>query len=241
MALPATDSFTGTDWQQLTDYSANWSYVNGSMLIYSNSVMYDSGASGNAIARWNADTFADDQYSQVRIVSMGAAQYVGVAVRCSAASFSCYGVIVNAGYLEFYKWVNASYSSLGFTSSVTFAPNDILRMEANGTTVRVLQNGTERISITDSALTSGQPGLSALNYNQDSRMDDWQGGNLAVAAVTSVMLIGTRARLGGLQGVSIQAIDRQMALRPVVATYHLLLHSGGALKLHDGTYLRYHG
>jgi len=37
-------------------------------------------------ARWNADTFGDDQYAEATVVAIGSTDYVGVAVRWNASA-----------------------------------------------------------------------------------------------------------------------------------------------------------
>lgn len=58
MALPASDSFTGSNGTNLTSYSANWVVNYGSFHIQSNAV--GSSLNDDALAHWSADTFSAD-------------------------------------------------------------------------------------------------------------------------------------------------------------------------------------
>lgn len=92
----------------------------------------------------------------------------GPAVRVSGTAANCYCYVVYhvAGAtptLTLRKFVNQSIpTSAGGTSLGTAAydlqVDDVLKIEAIGTAIKVYVNDVEKISVTDSAITTGKPG-----------------------------------------------------------------------------------
>ena len=68
MALPATDAFVTASNQTLTAYSANWAAVTSNGLVdATQDAVRANSTSTDAFVRWSADTFANNQYCQVRV------------------------------------------------------------------------------------------------------------------------------------------------------------------------------
>jgi len=100
-------------------------------------------------AFWNASTFTNDQYSQVRIASglRSGSQYVEVTVRAGGTGdashsnylFSSDGAS-GVGHTELWKTV-AGTPTLLRSFAATFATNDVMRIEAKGQTITCFKNG----------------------------------------------------------------------------------------------------
>ncbi|NIP34094.1 MAG: hypothetical protein GWN18_04040, partial [Thermoplasmata archaeon] len=52
----------------------------------------------------------------------------------------------------------------------------MIRIEAEGTTIRCKKNGTTVITVTDTSLAHGAPGIGTFFTNPSFRLDDWSGG-----------------------------------------------------------------
>jgi hypothetical protein len=172
-ALPATDSFTGTDNGPL---SANWTTLDGGWKIITNRA--ESTVAGGNLAMWNADTFADDQYAQATVTTI-TGWIAGPGVRL--ASLRGYIITVEATSSQIViQRINSdeSYTALQTIGSLTITSGDLWRLEAEGTTLRAYQNGVQRGSATDATYSSGAAGIFAYNAGS-SWLDDWEGGNLA--------------------------------------------------------------
>ena len=188
-ALPATDAFTGTDGTALTTYSSNWSLNSGNFAIQTNSV-HPNQSGTECGARWAADTFNNNQYSQGRLANLTTTgQTVGVAVRLSASgAASYYGFYADGsggGKTFFFKMVSGIWTQLG-SLGAALSVNDVIRLEINGTTLTPKVNGATQSppgTQSDSALASGAAGLSGYSVSTSMRLDDWEGGNLAGAGV----------------------------------------------------------
>jgi hypothetical protein len=191
MALPATDTFTTDTDQTLPNYSSNWTQNNGTCNVLSVTDDWESGALVDWLAHWNADTFDDDQYAEGEFsaVTDERETYTGVSVRVATSAVTGYtqeGSGDRAGEACKYlgKLVAGSWTTLGSNNDTGYDVNDVLRLEAHGTTLTPLLNGTEDTDLgaqTDSAITSGSAGLCAWGAETSIRMDNWEGGNLLPA------------------------------------------------------------
>jgi hypothetical protein len=195
MALPATEAFTDSDGVQLTTHSASWTLNRGDFDIYSNALASDDGGQ-NALsfAHWNADSFDNDQYAEADVpasITPGDYQIIGVAVRCAASAVTayCYSGCVGFSYLA---RVVAGTATTIADNGDGFDATDEIRLEANGTTVTPILNGSTDSSLgaqTDATIASGYAGVCSWQETgnttrRNSRVDNWEGGNLGAAGIS---------------------------------------------------------
>lgn len=176
MALPAIDDFSGSNGQALTTYSANWTYSIGAFIINSafGTVAADV-VSQECGAYWNADSFANDQYSEAVIDSVNNGDsYIGVGVRMSAGG-NYYGAYSNNVGSTLFKLVDGSYTELD--TGPLFEASDVVRLEVIGTSLKVYLNDEEIMSATDSTHSSGAAGIIGYS-NQGNDITSWEGGDL---------------------------------------------------------------
>lgn len=191
----ASDDFNraslGADWAQLNA-------IDGNMTIFS-SVKVDGSAAGSipAAARWvGAGSFTDDQYASMAVADFGffGADYnIGVIARASAdteASRDFYYYRVQDTGSPFTttlgKIVNGTNTVLGTSTAISWSAGDRIEIEVQGTTIRGLKNGTVQHSATDSALTTGAPGITGSGGGQPTG-DNWVGGNLSTGSDPSII------------------------------------------------------
>jgi hypothetical protein len=176
MALPATDNFNRADANPI---GGNWSTVQGlnALQLQNNSVNGSVNNTDNA-AYWNADSFANDQYSQIKKLTTSSDH--GPLVR--VATNNCYMADVYSTGIDIWKYVAGSWTQLGSTISITLAANDVLKLSATGTTLEIFQNGTSRGTRSDSELATGSAGIWAYNNYTNINVDDWEGGNVSGGA-----------------------------------------------------------
>jgi len=172
----ATDNFNRAN----GGLGSNWTTgVDGNdPQISSNQVAATSGDDFGAF--WSADSFSNDQYSQITIATQGPTPYSGVLVRADASDeVLCQATNHLNGYSIF--WYNGgSYTQIGSTYGVTEADGDVVVGEAEGTTFRLFLNGTQRVSgVNASAPSVGSAGL-LVGGGTAARLDDWEGGDLVV-------------------------------------------------------------
>ncbi len=210
--LVASDAFNragpglGSNWAQL--YSAGA----GDVQIYSSDRIandYTGLPGAGGAARWvGTGTFSNDQYSSLAIdviADFASTTYnVGVICRASADTegsrdfyYACVATSVSGGNysVSFGKVVNGT-STLFFAGNVAFAVGDRIELEVEGSTIRVCKNGTAlggSFTTTDTALTTGKPGVTAAGSVSAIAGDDWEGGDVGSGGspfVSNLMLLG---------------------------------------------------
>lgn len=184
-ALPVTDAFTASDGSGLADYSASWTQTSSGFGIYNNSVQ---AGGGETLALWNADAFANDQYAQGKFTALVPDGMVGVAVRLdgSANGYACTTNFLATG-LEIRRMATGTATIIGAYSG-TVSVNDVVRLEVVGNALTCKLNGTTRIGpVTDTNYATGSAGLAGYSGNTyNTRLDDWEGGDLAGGAAPVV-------------------------------------------------------
>jgi len=170
---------------------ANWSTISGEFAWFitgsSDATANGSDSSSNYSAiDWPDDQWAEATFSAIPIPASAGAG-AGVATRCdptnsartyyrhlagaNGANDSCIG-----------KLVGGSYTQLALASNQGWVNGDVVRGEAQGTDIRLLRNGTQVLSASDSAIAGGDPGLTfSTSTTGDPQFEDWAAGDFATA------------------------------------------------------------
>jgi hypothetical protein len=167
---------------------ANWVDGTGLWTIVSNQL--SSGAVGGTIVIRAATAMStNDNSAQVTIAATGA---VSQGVWCRG----------NTGFTQGYLWRNDGtswvlFSNVGgsFTSIGSFAgaavAGDVAKVQAVGSTIKGFVNGVARVTVTDTAVTTGTSvGLRAESTNL-LRFDDFSAGDAATGATGDAALSST--------------------------------------------------
>lgn len=211
MALPASDLFSSGLNQPLTDYSASWTVEAGGFQTNTDGVCYST-QNQTCYARWNADSFNTEHYSEVVIgTGLGGSSYPGAAVGVQSGAASGYYYIVASGsYNEFGRTNSGSDTIIDSSGSQAWATGDVLRMEKthpNGSTTRIVvkhapaatpSTFSQILSYDDtsgSRLSNGSSGLAGYGNNVGvSGVTSWAGGNMSSGA--SAAIAGSAATSG---------------------------------------------
>ena len=177
-AAPASDNFNraagslGADWTAIRD---------GRLSISSQAVIGRSGLAGDI---WTARTFTNDQYSQIEVTSkqLTGSQWIGAAVRVQAGGLDGYvGVYYwNRGRPELllFKRSRGTWTQLGNGySSGPLAAGTQLKLVADGSAIVFLENGIQRLTVTDSSFSGGAPGI--MVYGPGTA-GNWSGGDASI-------------------------------------------------------------
>lgn len=187
MPALAVDAFTRAD---NADLGTNWTVQTGnSALKVATNAAANSTTGADCIENYNALTWPNDQYSQVKVTISGgsAASTEGGGIGCRMATgantlYRC--VVGNAGSnnIELKKIVAGTYTSLALRT-VTYGAGQVLYLDAQGSTLIIKYNGSQAgASVSDSAIASGRAGLAfSSGSNMSVTMDDWEGGDFAAA------------------------------------------------------------
>ena len=159
-ATATTDDFNRAD----GGLGANWTAISdGGLSITSQAAAGSSSSIAGDIR--TGETYASDQYSQLEVsaTQLSGGQWIGPAVRTQNGGQDTYlGIYFwNSGSpeLRLYKRSAGSWTQLGSSySSGPLAAGTQLKLMAVGSTISFLQDGVERIAVTDNSLTGGAPG-----------------------------------------------------------------------------------
>jgi Putative esterase len=173
--------------------SSNWTNIrDGGLSVSSHAVKGNPGLAGDI---WTASTFATNQYSQIEVTSnqLTGGQWIGTAVRAQRGGRDAYvGVYCwNGGRPELllFKRSQGSWVQLGNGySSGPLAAGTRLRITAVGSTISLMENGVERLSVSDSSLSGGAPGI--VMYGSGTA-GNWRGGNASVPPAFRVAYMST--------------------------------------------------
>jgi hypothetical protein len=175
-----TDDFNRSN---STDLGVNWVEVSGDWSIVSNQL--SPGAAGGTIILRAAGAMATtDHFAQVTIAATTAASQ-GVWCRGNANISTGYLWRNNGTSWDLFSVVGGSFTAIG-TYAAAAAPGDVAKVQAVGSIVKGFVNGVQRVSVTDTAVTTG----TSVGIRSDSagaiRYDDFTAGD--VTAGTTLTL-----------------------------------------------------
>ena len=228
--MARTAAVASDDFNRAAPLGANWTNINsdwaaptingaGTRVIGNTANL----PSNEGCVRWaGSGTFNNDQWASIKVYpNFNTSGYgIGVMVRSSAD--------VNAGRDSYQAYVEYSAAGPDYTTILRKVVNgtvtvlhsatnawtggDRLDIEAEGSTIRLCKNGTPlggSFTVTDTALTTGQPGVVASGGSTEEG-DDWEAGNFASAGVVNarngIALSGISA-INGITKTGVSAIN----------------------------------
>lgn len=190
LAAEASDNFNragpalGANWAGLVDTLV------GAITISASTVFVGVASDADSAARWvGAGNFGNDHWSSAVFAEtdFGATGYaIGVIARASAdtdANRDYYFHRANSNDTsEFGKTINGAETIFN-SGAVTWSDGDRVEIEVEGTTIRACKNGVPiggAFTVTDSALSTGLPGILAQGDSAVATGDDWEAGNFVI-------------------------------------------------------------
>ena len=188
-ATSASDDFNRAD----GGLGSNWTAISdGSMSIASQQVIGTAGVVTGDIR--TGESYTSDQYSQVEVTSGGQSVggWVGATVRVQNGGKNGYAGLYYWNFgspeLMLFKRTGGGWTQLGTAYNAgELAAGTQRQLVAVGSTISFLQNGVTRVSVTDTSLSGGAPGIMA---DGNTSADNWSGGSARPEA--------GRATVGGL-------------------------------------------
>ena len=162
-----------------TSLGANWTGLpDGALALISNQV---SGAAAGQISASirTSESYDANQYSEIKTTAtqLFGSQWIGATVRTQANGDLYLGMYWwNNGnpVLGLFKRISGGFTQLGQQyASGALPAGTALKLMARGTTISFLQDGVERISVFDSDLYGGAPGIMAFDT---ATADNWSAG-----------------------------------------------------------------
>lgn len=133
-----------------------WSEVNGDVDVVSNQA--STSAAGFAEARADHDVSSSNHFGQVVIHMASSGDLAAPAARFSSSARTFYSFAWFSSGLYLYKTVAGSYTVIGSLGETPATLPATWKVDCNGSTIRGLQNGTQKVSVTDTAITGNTRG-----------------------------------------------------------------------------------
>lgn len=190
MAIIASDDFNranttgpdlGTNW---TNVSSGGFAGNGFQIVSNHAE--PTTLSSDKLEMYTGAVFPADQYAQAKLTVTGTSgsSGPGVAVRCGSDG-TCYRATLSkaaSDNLDVARFIAGAFTLVAHRTT-TWVDGDTLRLEVQGTTLRVYQNGSQvGADMTDSGIASGAAGIAYTETATVAQVDDWEAGSLAAAA-----------------------------------------------------------
>jgi hypothetical protein len=180
-----SDDFSRSD---STNLGAGWVEVSGDWSIISNQLSPGT-TGGTVIVRAASAMASNDNFAQVTIAATTAVSH-GVWCRGDTTLNNGYAVRNNGSSWGLFSVVSGAFTSIGSYAAAA-APGDVVKIQAVGSTIKVFVNGVQRISVTDTAVTTGtyvgvrSEANTGLAFDNFSAADVVAGATLSIAAETS--------------------------------------------------------
>lgn len=164
MATIFSDAFTTSN-GALAGYNGWSTHATsaGSHTVASNAVVETSQT--NTALSINSASIGSADY-QVSVDLIGPASSTGqggVVARCNASAATFYNARFNGGLVQLYKFITGTATKLGADVSRTITTSNKITLKCVGTTISVLWDDGEIISVTDSSITAeGKAGIRSL-------------------------------------------------------------------------------
>jgi hypothetical protein len=181
-----SDDFNRAD---STDLGSGWVEVSGDWSI--SSTRLSPGAAGGVIILRAATAMAtSDHYVQVTIAATSAASH-GVWARGNSSGGLTSGYLFrnDGSTWDLFSVVGGSFTVIG-TYAVAAAPNDVAKLQVVGSTITAYVNGILRVSVVNTAVTSGtsvgirSESTSGIRFDDFSAADVSAGQTLGIAGST---------------------------------------------------------
>src|SRR5271165_438163 len=215
--------------------NGNWTVCSacGSWIITSNQAEGTAGASGYALAAYTGLTFSNNQSASSQVAAFGGG--IGPGVRMSSTTNSGYFVGVGPSSVELFKLVAGTPTLLGTTYSGTVSIRDTIGITVNGTSLTALLNGTVVATATDSAFSSGYPGI--VSAGTPGGIVNFTGGDLQYASTQlitvskgaySILATCNSSTEGGMAAVTNSNTNTWGATVASGGTDHVLAYCDGS-------------
>jgi len=168
-----------------SDLGAGWVEVSGDWSVVSNQLSPGS-AGGTIILRAATAMATDDNSAQATIAATTAASH-GVWCRGNSNISSGYLWRNDGSSWDLFSVVGGSFTLLG-TYAAAAAPGDVAKVQAVGSAIKAYVNGVERVSITNTHVTTGtsvgirSESTAAIRFDDFTAADVTAGATLDIAA-----------------------------------------------------------
>ena len=170
-----TESFTGTGAALGADLT--WTEITGTWSRTSDTARKTATNSVTEQARAESDVSSSDNYCQVKSL-LASNRFGGPLCRMSASAITAYGSYNDDAQQVLSKFVDGAQTDLA-AGTMAYAANQVSKVEANSSTIKGYTDGVEKISTTDTSISSGtRGGLFVFLASTSATYDDWELGDI---------------------------------------------------------------
>lgn len=196
----ATDNFNRAN---ETPLASPWTNSDGANYNLSSNAVTGAGGDGDRLWYRSGAASSADQYAQATQVAGPTSDDWGPAVRVGSngtKSGYIHNVYVNEERL--FKFVNGAFTII-LSHNVDAANGDVVRVEAEGSTIRAKINGSQVTGspVTDTSLTTAGNGVGLYSWGSGGTLDDWEGGDLVTSTPKAGTDTGSGTEITGGRGI----------------------------------------
>lgn len=193
---------------------AGWVQVSGAWTIISQQL--SSGTTGTTVVLRAATAMAtSDNFAQVTIAATTSASQ-GVWCRGDSTLTSGYAVRNNGTNWALFSVTGGTFTSIGTYAAAAVA-GDVVKIQAVGSTITVYINGVSRISVTNTAVTTGTSVGIRSDVNSALRYDNFTAGDVVTGATLGIASSSETAQpLTGAKAATLGTASATEAAQPVV-------------------------
>lgn len=224
----AADGFTRADAANLGGNFVLPKGIADHLGIFSNQV--DITAAGNRCGEAYDATiqWPTNQYAQVRMPALASATQAAL-VRVETVVGSTRNYYAGGrspsdfgdSQTHIWKEVNNVFTNLGASGTVDIAAGDTVTLDSTGSVLVCRVNGVRKVTVTDSSLTQGKPGLFAQHSAIDvALLDDFEAGAVILATeITNGVMVGATITNLSTTVAQSSAASQQISAFPVAGEY----------------------
>ncbi|MGW1492550.1 hypothetical protein [Streptomyces sp. NPDC002402] len=208
-----SDDFNRAD---STDLGAGWVEVSGDWSIVS--AQLSPGAAGGTIILRAAGAMAsNDNYAQATIAATTAASH-GVWCRGNANISNGYLWRNDGTSWDLFSVVGGSFTAIG-TYAAAASPGDVAKVQAVGSTIKAYVNGIERVSVTDTGVTTGTSVGIRSESTSSIKFDDFTAADVSAGATLGIASsVETAQPLTGAKAAALGTAAETAAAQPLAGT-----------------------
>jgi len=169
-----TDNFNRAD---STNLGSNWTELTDDWSIKSNQLA--PGISSTGVVLYNQPLDTSDNYGQI-VITNGTAGSMGVFARSDVGGNNFYLWRSDGTQWNLFYNVGGAFTSIG-SYVAPLVNGDVARIECNGSTIKGFVNGVERVSVTDTQITTGQYTGLRCSASSTALFDDFQASDVGGA------------------------------------------------------------
>lgn len=178
-----TDSATGSNANPI---GGNWTTMGGEADMQRLGNTFTPSVTGaDCAARNTSVSVGANQYAQAKVTvtgTAGAGSGIGVGLRMSSGARTYYRLVIDhaaSNNVELCKFVAGTFTSIWIRTSGTWSNGAMLRLEAEGTTLRAYLDGIQiGANVTDASIASGDTGIAYSSAETSASLINFESGEI---------------------------------------------------------------